>query len=776
MAADTSGTEGGARGLATAVVGALVRGRLWIAAAAVAVALLGSAAMTRTVVSNDLDVWFVDDDPALLTYLDFRRDLGSDEVLLLAWRGDEEVASASRLTELGSLSRALATVDGIERVFDLSRVAVADTSDGQLAVSRVVAGDVGEDDVARARAALDRRRSPARLVGKDGRTSVVYVWLAATEDLDARRSAILDDVRATLDEVLGARAVDVRMAGGGLVYDAMNQLTLKDGALFIALAYLLVLLALWFATRSVRWTLVAVLAVSFADWTLFGAMAALGIPLNAVTISLPTIVMVLGVAHVIHLSTHAAVMERPLARDPRALAAAASVVVIPCVFNALTTSAGFFSLGTASMGVTREYGIFAGLGVLLALGFSLALFFVALPGALERSKARGRPARSRLAVALVSAAVRRPGRVLTGAALVFALAFAGATRVDVDTYTIGFLPADHAVRVDDRWIEREIGPYVPLELIVRAPAAGGWRTAAIVGAIDELQRDLERAPDFGASFSVVDVIAEATSALRPVDGTDAAGQVPAWPPASDAAVSDAWGLLNALDANVAAGLVTRDDRGVRLTIGIPMGTATELSAFAARARELASRSLPEGVTVEVTGYLPLYGAMVSTLVEDQARSFGLAFALVLLLLFAALRSGRLVAVAVLPNLLPVVAVLGVMGAAGIRLDVATVTVAAALLGIVVDDSVHVLYRFKHELGEGRTVEDALIASARSAGAAILATTAVLSLGFFVLGLASIKTVAWVGVLSGVGVVAALLADLLLLPALARLVFRDREAS
>ena len=174
------------------------------------------------------------------------------------------------------------------------------------------------------------------------------------------------------------------------------------------------------------------------------------------------------------------------------------------------------------------------------------------------------------------------------------------------------------------------------------------------------------------------------------------------------------------------------------------------------------------------GYLPLYVRMMEYVVDSQVSSFALAYLAVFLLLGLLFRSITLAAVAMIPNLLPIFVTLGLMGILGVRLDVATVTIAAVVIGIVVDDTIHFLHRFKQELHDpacGATADEpgdyaeAARRTLRGAGPAMVSTSAILAIGFLVLTLASVKSIIYFGLLSAVAMVAALLADLLVLPAI-----------
>ena len=136
------------------------------------------------------------------------------------------------------------------------------------------------------------------------------------------------------------------------------------------------------------------------------------------------------------------------------------------------------------------------------------------------------------------------------------------------------------------------------------------------------------------------------------------------------------------------------------------------------------------------------------------------------------RSVRMALLAVPANLLPVLMTLGLMGLLGIRLDVATVTIAAIVLGLVVDDTTQFLYRYREMRRQHSEPRDVVFNTVRSVGRPMLITTVVLAGGFSVLGLAAIKSVAYFGLLLAAALVSALLADLLVVPAL--LVVWDRR--
>ncbi len=114
--------------------------------------------------------------------------------------------------------------------------------------------------------------------------------------------------------------------------------------------------------------------------------------------------------------------------------------------------------------------------------------------------------------------------------------------------------------------------------------------------------------------------------------------------------------------------------------------------------------------------------------------------------------------------------LGVMGYLNVTLDIATATVAAIVLGIAIDDTIHLLVQFNRD--RDKALKIAIMDSFTHVGCAIIVTSIVLILGFLVLVFASVKTVFYFGLLTAIAVLAALIGDLILLPILLKFSFKE----
>ena len=663
------------------------------------------AAAGRIRPNNSLDAWFVEGDPALAKYHAFLREFGNDEAILIGYETPDGARSAAEVALQLRIASRLGRIDGIDRVLAGSAM-LAGLSDG--------------------------------LVAEDGRASALVAWLAVRPDIEQVRGRVIDDVRAAAAAELAPRGRTAHLVGNGVLYDGLNRQTMKDSAVFLtlALAAMVVLLAIGLRNwRAVVLALVAPLLSAFAG---MGILELSGRPFTVVGSALPTLILVVALSDAIHALLHYEHVRRlhppANAAERRAQAAAAiGWVAVPCLFTALTTAAGFASLVTSKIALVRDFGVFAAAGMLLAwvvtvvfLTAALALWDVRPP---ERAKG-GALERMLDAYSARLPSLRIP--VLAGTVVVAIVMGIGAAKIRADTDTIGLLPAGHDVRRDSEWMERRLGAYTPLEMRVTSPA--GIMDTTFLRQLRDWRARAEALPEVTRTFSALDV-----RGLSGAVGNDV--------PADESSY------------------VSDDERTLRVSAYVPMTTANGFSRTAAALEREGVAAFGRADAVEASGYLPLYVRIVEYIVRSTVVGFGTASVIVFALMFPLVRSWRGMFAAMVVNLLPVLLVFGLMGWSGIPLDIATATVGAIVLGIVVDDTIHFLHRYRVAVREGMSSTAASTATIREAGRGMLLTTAVLGSGFAVMIAAGTKSISYFGLLATLAVLSAVFADLLLLPVL-----------
>ena len=212
-------------------------------------------------------------------------------------------------------------------------------------------------------------------------------------------------------------------------------------------------------------------------------------------------------------------------------------------------------------------------------------------------------------------------------------------------------------------------------------------------------------------------------------------------------------------------LVSPDYQRASLELRLALASTSEIAALVEAIDAGIDREPLKAADLEFTGIGALWLKLMEHIVSSQIKGVLIALAVITLVMCAALGSLRTGLVAMLPNLSPVLLTLGVMGWAGIPLDYNKLFIAVVAIGIAVDDTLHLVLRYRHEFERTGSYEAALHASMEDVGRALFITSVALVLGFACLTLSVMASQHTFGLLLAGTISVALLADFLLLPAL-----------
>lgn len=497
-------------------------------------------------------------------------------------------------------------------------------------------------------------------------------------------------------------------------------------------------------------------------WTL-GLQGWLGWPQNSLDQALPPLILVIGVCDGIHVvaryadeATGHSILTRLQRSAP--IRRITTEVAAPCTMTSLTTAAGFASFQTSELASFAQFGWLASFGVMasLLLTFSLLpllLRFVAPEQVHTRAASRRWDAALGSVVAMVE---RRSTLILALALGVAVLGAWGTSHLRVDA-SFEELYGERSLVV--RWahfVETHLTRPDRLEIDLEWPEGTRLEDPATLETLERLSTRLAALEGMGRPRSVADLLAGIRGALPPF--APAAAREPASllelaaqgaPPGED-------GL---------AGWVDMDRRHLRISVESAKSPQEVMRRVMQQVEGPLRDSLPPGWKMSATGPYAVVHDMVDAIRDTQLRSFVSAALIVTLLLAGFLRSLRWSLLAMLPTLLPVVATLGVMGALDRPLDVGSAMVAAVVLGIAVDDAIHMLHRLRGLRRTHMPWPEAVRETVHHVGRALVATSLALAAGFAALALSPWQSVASFGLLSSVAILGALLADILVLPAL-----------
>jgi predicted RND superfamily exporter protein len=735
----------------------------------VAVAFIPRANITK--IDNDISAWFSKDDPVYRDYERFRDEFGGSRTLIIALQADspDRLFSRQTLDVIRRVTGDIERIDTVERVVSLATATTVDavTRDGEsgLDVRRLIdsSGETPPEDVRRRALADDLIRGD--LVSASGAVTAIVVSFDETR-IDAVRAGTIQRIHDTVDPAL-PRGVTAYYNGSLEISETYNRITLANERTFTPPIFIVTLIAVYLSFRSWRKMLLTIVAVGISVlWTL-GLYTLLGYSFNVLASMLVPLIVVLAIADDVHIMQHWDEERRHRSAED-SFKATVSHLAAPLFGASATTALGMASLATSNVVAVRAFGLGSAVGIMV--DFMISLVFVPTVLSLMQPEVHETPHEKYLVGPMESIAMystRHPRAVLAVALLLSAAASLGILRLHVDTNHINFFSPNHPLGRSARVIDTELSGIYSFQVLLEGPP-DSLGTPGNLQRMERLEDELRTLPDVKKVRSVADYVRRVNKELH--DGDVASNVVPSDP----AAVAQELFVFtlgsegrHELDRVVASDF-SRAQIDVKLRA---MSSDVVLELIEHTDRLAADIFAGTGVKATTTGSGRLFSTLDHYLVESQISSFGTAFFTVFGVIFLIFRSARFGFLTIAPNVLPVIAVLGIMGFMGISMNIATVMVASVALGVVDDDTIHFINRYRREVAAGAGTDEAIEIATVHEGRASLTTALINSLGFGVLMLSEYKPTAWFGGLLGLTMAVAFLAEVFILPATIKLLPR-----
>lgn len=730
-------------------IGDHVIARRWLVIPVIViVTLFAVVSMSRINFDNSIESWFLDTDPSLAAYNRFTETFKGDQIVVVGVFADD-IFDPAVLRLLDQVTSRASSLEFVERVQSITNTPMA---------KRL--GGVGAEDFAAEVMASPLQRQT--LLSPDARAAAIVIHYSRDGSSFKHKQEFVRGLSAILSEVMSGHTIDYAMTGGPVIGDAGQTRNSNDMRILVPAMILIIVVAAYGFFRHVSLTLLPLIVVGIAVVWTFGLMGVARWSMSMISIILIPLVLAVGVAHSIHIITQYRLELWRGAAHEAAIRNSLGRLLKPCFFTSITTIVGLLSLLVSNLGPVQEFALTAAAGVFAAFVLSVTLLPIMLlwvqpEEAHEASLAGG--AVARLLQSLHSVGQAHTGKILFGC-LLTAIAFLWlANRVESGLDPMSWIRHDDPIRIDTERIDNAFGGAISLEFLVTSED-GRLGEPALLRRLDEFERWLVENTTVGHATSLADLVKEAARIAR--DEGSSGYALPRTRVLTN-------GMLQSLDrAGELTSWVTPDFTLSRISARIPLTSGQKIvEEIPAIERRIENDFADLGITVEMTGQAVLAGRMQTHMIDSQLYSFAVALAVVSLIMILLLRSLPLGMLAMVPNLLPIVIGLGAMTLLDIALNPATVMIAAVALGIVVDDTVHLMTAFEREMRNTGSIPAAIRVSILDVGRPVFVTTVLLAAGFLTLVLGSFLPTRQIGGLIALIAVAALITDLLFLPAMLR---------
>jgi predicted RND superfamily exporter protein len=498
-------------------------------------------------------------------------------------------------------------------------------------------------------------------------------------------------------------------------------------------------------------TSVSAIVVSLAVFGIFGFR------INIFSVVTPPLVITLGIIGILHIINE----YENLLKDNKGISTtllakqALSNVIKPAFYATLTTIIGFASLFTSPTAALKEFSLLASAGVLFLFLFSFLFSSLLLP----LQKKPGTVYKKDIGFWMGNFSehiIKRSAAYVVFSIGIVVLSVAGMGRLNNDMSVIDYFPKDNQVIVDHEFMLKNWGEYYPVDLTLEAKDTAGFRNGKLVQALLNFDKELSSNPLVKGHFDFT-VLMERYAQIT---FRKELGKILESPLMAKPFIN---GFLNQLKAK-SNGIITPDMLKARLIFTVPVVSIREMERNFSLINDIAKKHFHGVGTMSVSGYPSLYIKVMNYAFDSMKSSLYTSFLLVLVTLILMLRNIRTAIIALVPNVFPVILLLGFLGFSRINLDLATCTVTAIVMGIAIDDTIYFLHKYREARKKKSTVES-IRATHHSVGKVILVSSVVMIAGFGIMMFASIKTVIYFGLLSIISVIAAFIGDLVILPLL-----------
>ncbi len=772
------------------------------------------------------DSLLLENDEDLRYYRAVMDQYGGRDFLFVTYNPRAPMLSPAMLEGLESLRADLLAMPTVEDVVTILDVPLLNSPPIDFTELGSVNRTLRDADVDRGLALRELSTSPFyrdMLMSGDGETTALAVYLRADKVgdallrdrarlRDARRAGTLDEAgRRRLEEVTrryadhmaevaDARAETIaairsaldrhrekaRIFLGGVAMIASDMIDFIDSDLRIfgvsVFAFLVLMLTVIF--RRPRWILLPLAGCAASVALMMGTLALARWPVTVISSNFVSLLLIICMSMTIHLMVRFRELQ---AREPDGVprdlvARTMRFMFIPILYTALTTMVAFTSLLISGIRPVIDFGYMMTAGIAMALGVIFLLFpavVVLLPRA--RGEERDFTQSVTLAFARLTERGRKPILIVAGVlAIIGAL---GAARLDVENRFIDYFDPDTEIFQGMLEIDQHLGGTTPLDIILEAdPEAvveeygefeedfyadlddgaeespGYWFNPLRLGELRRLHEWLDAQPEVGKVLSLDTLIRMAESVN---DGE----------PLDDLKISLLREGLSRLPEDMREVLLrpflSGDGNQLRVQLRV---VDSDPNLRRAEFLERVDGFLREEMGYEESRYrqsglLVLYNNVLQSLFASQIQTIGFVFLSILAMFLVLFRSLRLALIAILPNMLPALLVLGAMGWLGIPLDLMTITIAAISVGIAVDNTIHYVIRFRREFPADRDYRATMWRCHGSIGRAMYYTSLTIVVGFSILMLSNFVPTFYFGMFTGLAMLTALVASLALLPAL-----------
>lgn len=583
-----------------------------------------------------------------------------------------------------------------------------------------------------------------------------------------RKEFVLNKLIPAIDEFKKTTKTDIKVSGMPYIRTLNAKAIISEIGLFIGATLLVTSLIFYFFFRSFRTTMMALFVVMIGVMWSFGFLGLLRYEITVLTALVPSLIVIIGIPNCIFLTNKYHQETRIHGNRAKGLQRVLTKVGTATFITNVTTAVGFATFIITDNKLLQEFGIVTSVNIMALFVLSLfviPIFFSFMP--LPKEKHLEHLERGYLVNFknwIIDQVKYHNVRVYGVAVGILIIGIIGIYKINISGSILEDMPKNNAFFEDIRFFEKEFKGVLPVEILIDTKRKKGVMKISTLKKMDELQSEIEAIPELSKPVSIVNLVKFSKQAYY--NGNPAFYDLPN---SQEQAFILPFLKNSSKDSknNPLKSYVDSTGQYARISTFMREVSTDEMVKVEEKLQDRINKLFPkERFTVTITGKALLFQKGTSYLLENLIESLIFALALTGALIFFLFRSVKMIFVALIPNLLPLLATAGLMGYLGIPIKPSTILVFGIAFGLSVDDTIRFLAQYRQELVRNNwKIKKSIFSTLEEEGPSMFYTSFVLLFGFSVFTLSDFGGTVALGGLVSITLLFGMLTNLILLPSL-----------
>jgi len=709
-------------------------------------------------------IWFEKDSKTLTDYDAFRNEFSNDDGIVIVFKDKNGIFNKKALGSIQRITEALWEMPHIDRVDSITNYqhvhSEADKPDDVL-VDDFIVEDLDEANSTY----LEERKKIAtsdsiivnRFISKDGTTTMIFARLEANANEDGDISAeMMEYLKKIIDPEEAKTGYKFWLNGGPPMTQAFVDIAGHDAMVFTPMVFLASLILLFMLFRRVSGALVPLAVVLFTFLSVLAVQTLLGYKLNNFTANIPVFIVAIGIADAVHIYSLWLMNKKEGMKNHEAVAHSLQKNFLPILLTSATTTVGFSTLAISDIVPVATLGIATASGAVLA--FIISILWMPAVLLLLKKPIKGASVEKKVfqSYGYGDFIVNNDKKIIIVGTLIVAILGLGLFFVKVDSNTIKYFDKEVEIRKSSEFTMENLTGSMSYILIADSGKADGIKDPAFLHTVENFYDDYKRMfpNDVRHVSSLLDTIKRYNKIMNHKDVIPYSRELVA-----QYLLLYSMGLPQGMEIT---DQMDFDQRKLRITVLTNIVDNSKDMKMINFAKDWWKKT---PYTMTLTGQTAMYAYMAKDVTATLIYSLSLTILIVSIMMLLIFKRLKILWILLLPNLLPVILVIGVMGWLGLTIDMGVAIAGAIIIGVAVDDTIHFLVKYFDARKRGLSMSETFDEVLHYAGRAILFTTIVLALSFSVFAFSTFTPNQNFGVVTAIALILALIIDLFYLPAL-----------